>query len=59
MTGLLEFLTNYTRPEAQFYIHQCVQFSANTELPGNQEIKQIIKYLKGTTIQCIILKTNP
>ena len=44
----LNFLTNWTRAEAQFSVHQCAQFSANTNLLNIQAVELILKHLKGT-----------
>ena len=47
------------RPEAQLTIHQCTLFIADTKLPHYQVIKLVLKYLKGTSMQDLILKPNP
>ena len=47
----LNLLTNSTRPELQFAVHQCTKFSADPKLPHNQVVKSILKYLKGTQEQ--------
>ena len=48
-TRSLNFLTNWTRPEAQFMVHQCARFSADPKLPHVQAVKRLLKYLKGTS----------
>ena len=57
--GLLNFIENSTRPGAQFAVHQCAQFSADTKLPHNQEVKRFLKYLKGVSLQGLIMKPGP
>ena len=53
---MLDFLKNPTRPEAQFVVHQCAQFSANPKLPHDQAVKSVLKYLKGTATQRLVMK---
>ena len=57
--GLLNFQTNSTRPEAQFMVHQCAQFSADTKLPHDQAVKRVLNYLKCTAMQGLISKPVP
>ena len=57
--GSLNFLTNSTRPEAQFAVHQCAWFSADPRLPNDQAVKRVLKYPKGTNTQGLILKLDP
>ena len=40
-------------------VHQCAQFSANPKLLHNQVIKHVLKYLKGTATQGLIMKLGP
>ena len=47
------------RPKAQFVVHQCEQFSADTKLPRDQAVKRVLKYLKGTAMKGLILKPDP
>ena len=56
---MLNFLTNSTRPEAQLIVNQCAQFSADTELPHDQAVKCILKYIKGTSEQRLITNPDP
>ena len=46
------------RPDAQFAVHKCTQFSAYPKPPHNKSVKVILKYLKGTVKQGIVLKTD-
>ena len=57
VTGSLNLLTNSTRPEAKFAVHQCARFSTDPKLLHNRAIKRILKYLNGTYMQG--LKMNP
>ena len=47
------------RPKAQFAVHQCARFSANPNLPHDQAVKHVMKYLKGTATKLLIMKPNP
>ena len=47
------------RPDAQFVVHQCAQFSSNPKLPHNQVVKRVLKYLKDTATQGLILNLDP
>ena len=42
--GSLNLLTNPTRPEAQFAVYQCAQFSTDPKLPHDQAVKRVLKY---------------
>ena len=55
--GSLNFLTNSKRPEAQFVVHKCALLCADTKLPHYQADKRVLKYLKGTDTQGLII--NP
>ena len=46
-------------PKVQFAVHQCVRFSADTKLPHDKAVKCVLKYLKGTDTQGLILKLYP
>ena len=55
----LDFLTISTRPKDQFAVHHCTQFSADFKLPHDQAFLFVLKYLKRTDIQGLILKPSP
>ena len=57
--GSLNLLTNSTRPDAQLSVHQCAPFSTDTKLPHDQAVKRVLKYLKGMSMQGLILKPDP
>ena len=46
-------------PEVEFAVNQCTRFSAEPKLPHYQDVKYILKHLKGTAKQGIILKLDP
>ena len=56
---MLNFLTNSTRPEAQFRVNQCEQFSADTNLPYDHSVKRILNYIKGMSEKGLIMKSDP
>jgi hypothetical protein len=56
--GQLNFLTASTRPELQMAVHQCARFSANPKLSHEQAVKRIIRYLKRTPNEGLILKPD-
>jgi hypothetical protein len=47
--GKLNFLASSCRPELSCIVHQCARFSANPKENHTEAIKQIARYLKGTT----------
>ena len=42
--GSLNFLTNSTRPEAKFAVHQCAQFRFDTKLPHHRWELPVLRY---------------
>ena len=52
-------MTSSMLPEAEFAVNQCTRFSAEPKLPHYQDVKYILKHLKGTATQGIILKLDP
>ena len=55
----LNFLTNSTRPEAQFMVHQCAQLITDPKLPHNQSVKCIMNYFMGADMRGLIMKPEP
>ena len=47
------------RREAQFVVPQCTRFSANPKLLHGQAVKGVLKYLKVTATQGLIMKPDP
>ena len=56
--GQLNYLTSSTRPDIQLATHQCARFCNDPKLSHEVGIKRIIRYLKATSEQGIILKPN-
>ena len=56
--GLLNSLTNSTRPEVKFAVRQIVWFSADPKLLYDQAVKRVLKYLKGKATQGLIIKPD-
>ena len=52
-------LTNSTRSEAQFTVRKYARFDVDPQIPHDQSLKRVIKYLKGTSTQGLIMKTKP
>ena len=55
----LNFLTNPTRPKAQFTVHQCALFGTDPKLPHDQVFKCVLRYLNGVATQGLIMKPDP
>ena len=56
--GMLNYLVASTRPDCLFAVHQCARFSANPKLCHERAVKWIVRYLKGTKEQGLIIKPN-
>jgi hypothetical protein len=56
--GMLNYLAASTRPDCLYAVHQCARFSADPRLSHERAVKRIIRYLKGTKDQGIILTPN-
>ncbi len=54
--GKLNFLASSCRPELSCIVHQCARFSANPRENHTEAIKQIARYLKGTSNEGIRMK---
>ena len=46
--GVLNYLTNTTRPDCLYATHQCARFCANPRLSHERRVKRTVHYLKGT-----------
>ena len=53
--GMLNYLAASTRPDILFAVHQCARFSSDPKLCHEQGVKRIVRYLKGTLDQGLIL----
>ena len=58
LIGQLNYLTQSTRPDIQFAVHQCARFSENPKKSHKIAAKRIVRYLHQTKDQGIILKPN-
>ncbi len=55
---MLNYLAASTRPDCLYAVHQCVRFSSDPRLSHERAVKRIVRYLKGTKDQGIILTPN-
>ena len=55
---MLNYLAASTRPDCLFAVHQCARFSTNPKLSHERAVKRIVRYLKGTRDQGLILQPN-
>jgi hypothetical protein len=56
VVGMLAYLTNTTRAEMAFAVHQCSRFSANPRKPHGSAIKRIVAYLIETRNQGMVVR---
>ena len=56
--GMLNYLAACTRPDCLYAVHQCARFSANPKLCHERAVKRIVRYLKGTRKDGMILKPD-
>ena len=57
--GMLNYLSASTRPDILFAVHQCARFAADPKLSHERAVKRIVRYLKGTKNNGLILRPNP
>ena len=48
VVGMLMYLSNNSRPDIAFAVHQCARFSFHPKRSHEEAIKRIVRYLKGT-----------
>ena len=53
--GQLNYLASTTRPELQFAVHQCARFVADPKMSHEKAVKRIVRYLKRTKDEGIVL----
>ncbi len=58
LVGQLNYLTASTRPEIQFATHQLARFSENPKLSHEKAAKRVVRYLKATATEGIIMKPD-
>jgi len=56
--GQLNYLAATTRPEITFAVHQCARFCENPKMSHEKAVKRIIRYLKRTRDQGIIMQID-
>ena len=56
--GQLNYLTASTRPDIQLATHQCARFCNDPKLSHEIGVKRIIRYLRGTLDEGIIMKPD-
>jgi histone deacetylase 1/2 len=55
---MLNYLAASTCPDCLFVVHQCARFSANPKLSHERAVKRIVRYLKGTRDEGLIIKPD-
>ena len=58
LVGQLNYLTSSTRPDTQVATHQCARYCNNPKLSHEQALKRIVRYLKQTADEGIILEPD-
>ena len=58
VVGMLNYISNCTRPDILFATHQCARFSNDPKKSHETAIKRIGKYLKKTHDKGIIFKVD-
>jgi len=59
VVGMLLYLSNNSRPDIAFAVHQGARFSSNPRDPHGEALKRIGRYLVGTRDAGLIFKPNP
>ena len=57
--GMLNYLTNSTRPDIAFSTHQCARFSEDPKALHESAVRQIGKYLLGTKHRGVVFTPDP
>ena len=58
LVGKLNYLTASTRPEIQYATHQLARFNKNLKLSHKKATKRLVRYLKNTLNEGIIMKPD-
>ena len=58
LVGQLNCLTASARPEIQFATHQLARFSENPKMSHEKAAKRVVRYLKGTLDEGMMLKPD-
>jgi len=56
--GVLMYLGNNTRPECSYAINACAQYSVAPKHAHAEAVRRIVRYLKGTIDQGLVLAAN-
>jgi hypothetical protein len=56
--GKLNFLEKSTRPDLAYSVHQCARFSQDPKQSHGDAVKRIVRYLKGTAMEGLILSPD-
>ena len=56
--GKLNFLEKSTRPDIAYAVHQSARFAANPKASHASAVRQIVRYLAGTSSKGLILRPN-
>jgi hypothetical protein len=59
VTGSLNHLAVYTRPDIAFAVSKLAQFNSNPTVTHLKAAMHVIRYLKGTRNFCIVYKRQP
>jgi len=57
--GMLLYLSGNSRPDIAYAVNQCARFTHNPRKSHAIAVKRILRYLKGTMDQGLILKPHP
>ena len=58
VVGMLMYLANNSRPDIAFAVHQCARFNHSPKRLHENAIKRILRYLKGTMHEGLILQPD-
>ena len=56
VVGMLLYLASNSRPDIAFAVHQCARFTHCTKRSHERAVKRIVRYLKGTETNGLIIK---
>lgn len=56
--GMLMYLSNNSRPDIAFAVHQCARFTHDARQGHSTGVKQIVRYLAGTKDKGLIMRTT-
>ena len=56
--GIAQYLGNNTRPDCAYAINSCARYSIDPREPHGTAVKRLVKYVKGTCEEGLIIKPN-